>query len=559
MSEVISIAVDDGAMDIYLDRPDSGAPWPAIVLTYHREGIDDFTKWVARRYAQAGYLVAVPEIAHRIPPSVPPKDRKQHLKDPEIVADIAATVAHLKTRSDVMGDRLAIAGHCMGGHILFVAACALPGFAGAVACYPTGMFEILGRRRDALRSARPVALSGDRLLRQRGPQSLAAGCRPDRCRAHAPAHRAYVPSLPRRRSRLPASHQGRARHPGRPSRFLAKDFCVPGGEAGCSGKDGLAEMVRISPARHAVSVAGIMLACLFAAAPAQAVEAATCRELGRKFDLIKADMVSAQLNSALFAAADGGCEEFAERLLAAGASLEARDRLGAMPLAHAARAGQRALVALLLARGAPIDARDIAGATALYLAAENERPATVALLLQKGADPNLPGRSGVTPLAAAAFKGNDRIVEQLLSRSADPNVVDATGKAAMTYAAARCFVEIVRRLLDAGVDANLRYGNRLTALMWAAGHEDGVGASAAASVIDLLLGRGAAVDAADDRGRTALMTAAERGHAEVVEMLVGRGADQTVRDKSGKTALDLAADERVRRALAAHRSDGSIP
>jgi carboxymethylenebutenolidase len=144
MSEVVSVKVDGGTMDIYLDRPDSGAPWPAIVLTYHREGIDDFTKWVARRYAEAGYLVAVPEIAHRIPASVPPKDRKQHLKDHEIVADIAAAVAHLKTRPDVMAGRLAIAGHCMGGHILFVAACALPVFACAVACYPTGMFESWG-------------------------------------------------------------------------------------------------------------------------------------------------------------------------------------------------------------------------------------------------------------------------------------------------------------------------------------------------------------------------------------------------------------------------------
>ena len=144
MSEVISIAVDGGEMDIYLDRPAGGAPWPAIVLTYHREGIDDFTKWVARRHAETGYLVAVPEVAHRIPASVLPKERKQHLKDPEIVADIAATVAHLKTRPDVMADRLAIAGHCMGGHILFVAACALPDFACAVACYPTGMFESWG-------------------------------------------------------------------------------------------------------------------------------------------------------------------------------------------------------------------------------------------------------------------------------------------------------------------------------------------------------------------------------------------------------------------------------
>jgi carboxymethylenebutenolidase len=144
MSELVSITVDGNAMDIYLDRPAGGAPWPAIVLTYHREGIDDFTKCVARRYAEAGYLVAVPEIAHRIPSSVPLHDRKQHLKDPEIVEDIAATAAYLKTRADVVADRLAIAGHCMGGHILFVAACALPVFACAVACYPTGMFEAWG-------------------------------------------------------------------------------------------------------------------------------------------------------------------------------------------------------------------------------------------------------------------------------------------------------------------------------------------------------------------------------------------------------------------------------
>src|SRR5258707_10382182 len=125
MSDLVSILVDGNAMDIYLDRPVGGTPWPAIVLTYHREGIDDFTKWVARQYAQAGYLVAVPEVSHRIPPEVPLHDRKQHLRDPQIIADIAATVAYLNARPDVVADRLTFAGHCMGGHILFVAACAL--------------------------------------------------------------------------------------------------------------------------------------------------------------------------------------------------------------------------------------------------------------------------------------------------------------------------------------------------------------------------------------------------------------------------------------------------
>jgi carboxymethylenebutenolidase len=144
MPERTRIVVDGGMMDVYLERPMGGAPWPAIVLTYHREGIDDFTKWVARQYAEAGYFVAVPEISHRIPATVAVHDRKQHLKDPEIVADISATVAYLKTRDDVVKNRLAIAGHCMGGHVEFVGAAAVPDFACVVACYPTGMFEAWG-------------------------------------------------------------------------------------------------------------------------------------------------------------------------------------------------------------------------------------------------------------------------------------------------------------------------------------------------------------------------------------------------------------------------------
>jgi ankyrin repeat protein len=76
-----------------------------------------------------------------------------------------------------------------------------------------------------------------------------------------------------------------------------------------------------------------------------------------------------------------------------------------------------------------------------------------------------------------------------------------------------------------------------------------VGAQAAQGVVDLLLSRGAQIDAVDDRGRTALMMAAELGHAEVVTMLVGRGADRSVRDKTGRSAFDLATDEGVRRTL----------
>src|SRR5689334_1759330 len=100
-------------------------------------------------------------------------------------------------------------------------------------------------------------------------------------------------------------------------------------------------------------VRSLAAACLLAAVPVAAQQPAVqapafvspaCRERTRQFDLIAATADALQLNMALFGAADAGCEPLASRLIGAGASLAARDRLGAMPLAHAARAGHLALV-----------------------------------------------------------------------------------------------------------------------------------------------------------------------------------------------------------------------
>ncbi len=292
----------------------------------------------------------------------------------------------------------------------------------------------------------------------------------------------------------------------------------------------------------------LLSAALIAAPSLRRASAADtdCRDIEINYAATARGITSIQRNAILFSAAAKGCATLARRLIADGASLEARDRIGAMPLANAARGGNVALVELFLAAGAPIDGRDLNGATALFAAAESERPATVAALLARGADPNLTGHSDVSALAAAAYRGNDRIVELLLNRGADPDHVDATGKSPIVYAAARGFDIVVRRLIDAGVDPKARYGNDLTALMWAAGHEDGVGAQAAVAVVEFLIAHGAAIDAADNRGRTALMIAAERGDAVVAETLLRRGADRARRDSAGHTAGDLAANDAVR-------------
>ena len=84
----------------------------------------------------------------------------------------------------------------------------------------------------------------------------------------------------------------------------------------------------------------VVVLCLWAgqglAQPARVAGPPACRELEQKLDQLDRDPISAQRNALLFVAAESGCLALARRLLAAGASLQARDRMGAMPLARAA-------------------------------------------------------------------------------------------------------------------------------------------------------------------------------------------------------------------------------
>ncbi len=59
--------------------------------------------------------------------------------------------------------------------------------------------------------------------------------------------------------------------------------------------------------------------------------------------------------------------------------------------------------------------------------------------------------------------------------------------------------------------------------------------------VKLLLAQpGIKLDAINIDGDTALMAAAEHGHAEIVEMLLKAGANVSITDKRGETATSLA-------------------
>src|SRR6478752_6859695 len=246
----------------------------------------------------------------------------------------------------------------------------------------------------------------------------------------------------------------------------------------------------------------IALAALFVLGgihTALAADPARCRELNRRYEIGKSQLTAIEVSLTLFAAADRNCVDLATLVLDQGASVDARDRLGARPLSHAARAGHLEMVDLLLQRGAPINARDLAGSTALYVAAERGQLAVVQRLIDRGADLDLKGRSGTSPVAAAAFAGRARLVKVLLAHGADGRTPDDTGKPPIIYAAAGGQLDIVKQLLALNVDINARYANDLTLLMWASGPDENVAEAQALEVASYLVDAGARIDDRDAR------------------------------------------------------------
>jgi uncharacterized protein len=266
----------------------------------------------------------------------------------------------------------------------------------------------------------------------------------------------------------------------------------------------------------------LLLGSILSCAPAEAArQSPACSGLMQRAGALSLEDVF-QANLLLFPAAGAGCEDLVRDLVARGAAVDGRDRLGRTALALAAKEGRERVVELLLERGASINARAISGATPLFSAIEADHSSTAKYLIGRGADVKLSGAGGLSPLMAAAFNGNVELAGLLLAKGTDPNALDTSGKAAIVYAASRGFTPVVARLIEAGVDVNRRYEHGLTALMWAAGYADGAGIEDIRDVITLLIARGAALDTRDDRGKTALEIAGDLGHREIAHYLAAQ-------------------------------------
>jgi uncharacterized protein len=265
--------------------------------------------------------------------------------------------------------------------------------------------------------------------------------------------------------------------------------------------------------------------------------------------------------------------------MAAGTPAAPIARGGLTALLFAARQGQMDAVKALLDAKADINAVDSDENNALTLAILNTHYDLTRFLIDRGADPNVAAKNGRTALYSAvemhdvdwsprpAHKETDQttsmdIIHALLDHKANVNAQltapapiekhaqdmgdksMGAGTTPFTRAARSADVELMHLLLDKGADPKLAGKDNQTALMVAAGvayndHIKGTEAEALEAV-KLCVSLGLDVNAATDKGETALHGAAHRGADSIAKYLIDQGANVKARNKRGFTALDLA-------------------
>lgn len=112
-------------MRIHVEAPRAAASGvPAVIVMIHGPGLDRFIEAQVAALAEHGYLAAACDLYHRQPDDGADTMAKiARLADDEIIEDVDATVAHVRTRTT---GPLAIIGFCMGGRNAYLLAGARP-------------------------------------------------------------------------------------------------------------------------------------------------------------------------------------------------------------------------------------------------------------------------------------------------------------------------------------------------------------------------------------------------------------------------------------------------
>jgi len=168
---------------------------------------------------------------------------------------------------------------------------------------------------------------------------------------------------------------------------------------------------------------------------------------------------------ALFRSIENGDVAEFSRLLGAGASLSAKNKLGETPLYVAAEKGEIEMARLLIAKGADAKARTPNGESVLHAAAMIESMALMTALIEAGADKDSANNDGETPLHWAAMTGTFLAVKALADAGANLDVQDVRlANTALHAAVSHDDIVMIHYLLSKNVRTDIRNNQGLTAL-----------------------------------------------------------------------------------------------
>lgn len=145
----IGLTVDDSLMRVYVARPEPEGQYPGILFYSDIYQLGRPITLLAGRLAGYGYVVAAPEIFHRLEPIgtvIEPNDlgrlrgndAARRTEIAEYDADASAVLNWLTADDQVAPGQLGAMGFCIGGHLAFRAALE-PAVKASVCCYPTGV------------------------------------------------------------------------------------------------------------------------------------------------------------------------------------------------------------------------------------------------------------------------------------------------------------------------------------------------------------------------------------------------------------------------------------
>lgn len=144
-------------------------------------------------------------------------------------------------------------------------------------------------------------------------------------------------------------------------------------------------------------------------------------------------------------------------------------------------------------------------------------------------------------LARAVERGHEEILQMLLLNGSNMGMKCAGGRTELLYAASCGDPAILKRLLtkSADADAEARDDRGWTALHHATNRGD-------LAIVNLLLGRGASIEARTNGNETALYKAIEGKHEKVVAVLLEHGACTDTTSSTLNTTVPCGSQEGTR-------------